>query len=139
MDLEHPDISRTLRTGYPNKKVPTAMDTNKNTQLDYIKKSEESQMSLLDLVEESKVIFEKMEKSHGVISFMSDLYEHRINIYKVDDFFEASEGYEIKFKVIEESYIPRDSYIASFNVKNVKYVIHLDEMKMNELEELLDE
>lgn len=134
MDLEHPDITRTLRTGYPNKeKAPIEIGAEENTQLDYIKESEESQMGLLDLVEESKVIFEKMEKNHGVISLMSDLYEHRINIYKVDDFFEASEGYEIKFKVIEES------YIASFNVKNVKYVIHLDEMKMNELEELLDE
>lgn len=36
MDLEHPDITRTLRTGYPNKeKAPIEIGAEENTQVDY--------------------------------------------------------------------------------------------------------
>lgn len=50
MDLEHPDITRTLRTGYPNKNRPAVTGTIENmTNLDYIKDEEDYQMKFEDL------------------------------------------------------------------------------------------
>lgn len=144
MDLEHPDITRTLRTGYPCKKAPTEMDANQNIQLYCTKVQEESQMDFMEKTRKFEKVFKEIIDCDTVIGAYINFglygkYGVTFQFGDVQKFLSASEGREVKFGEFSNNPdFPRTKR-AHFHIGITEYFILLDENELEELERGLNE
>jgi len=138
MDLEHPAITKTLRTGYPynEKRHHLQMVPNKNYHPDYNRGTEESQMNLINVIKDVADHNERVEKTHGVTNIYKNyLGYYNANMHDVEEFYEATKDFRVVFGYTSDQEYP---HRASAIVGDVEIAIILDNEEFKELKELVD-
>lgn len=134
MDLEHPAITKAQKWGYPD---GAGKPQQKNTNPFYYNRVEEDEQ--MDFTNEIKSLIKMQEslKSHyGVIDVMQSPSGYSVQFSDLFSFYNLFKDTSF---TIQEDYYDNENAKASLTTDGIEYIIILDNKKLAELEELINE